>query len=535
MRINWKCLILFLKCFVPVAISIPFLFNLIKLDRDNPKVSNCLGIVLIVASYWILSPIPLVVTALFPMFLIPLLKIAPTSKLVEQVLPDTLYLFIGGFVYATAVQKWKIHSRIGIKIVSLFGLKPKLLMLGLFIGTFVLSMWIANIAAAITMLPTAQAIISKLEEMSGDPSIIRPFSRSLYQGIAYSATLGGMCTLVGTAPNLALITIAAQLFPDAPKINFSNYFEVGFPNAVMIEIAVYLYFAFFGTRGLKLPNHIDSRDFSNSFEDLGKMKLPEIIVLMLFLLLIILWVFRSNITFGSFTIKGWATLIYGVNGSNQILDGTITILMTIFLFVIHVPVDDPFTPDYESIDMDSSNASKTELYSRKWVPLITWEECEKKIPWSIVILLMSGFALNFGFIESGFSKWVGNKLQPLAKLPKVVVILSICSFSTGISNFMANSPVASIFLPIFGSIAKESKTIHPYLLLLAATFGLEAVFVLPVGTPPNLIAMTNNYVTMKDFMIFGIPLNIFAVLSISFLSYAIVQPVFDAYDFPDWA
>lgn len=563
-KILWWCEIL-----IPIIIAIPFLFNLIVLDESRPKAGPCLGITLITALYWVFEPIPIVIAAFIPVFLMPLFHITRARVVASTMWSDTSMVFLGGFIYSVAMVRWNLHSRIALKTVLIFGLKPKVLLLGIMLVTAFLGMWISNTATALTMIPNAVAIIAQLEEITGDAEMVAPFAKCLFLAIAYTCSVGGFITLIGTPPNLILAQIAKERFPRAKDIGFAEFMFVSLPTSLSIELVMYIYFVIVFLRKLEMPPEVTDEIFKNNYIKLGKMKVAEKVILIFFVLLAALWLFRSDLTFGpTAKLTGWANTLYS-DGSNYITDGTVAILLSVFLFIVKVPqpseieekqmenaeIDLEIRPAtfrhkdaielYNIDDSDSElqeEVDETENYeitppekTTEWVPLLEWGYTQNKIPWSIIFLFSGGFVLNQGFADSGMDQWMGDKLKGLTNMPYFVLILVIMIFTAIISTVASNTACANILIPIMAVLAQNSGTIHPWKLMFPVCFMTSCCFLLPVSTPPNLIAYGYGRLKMSDFIIHGSFFTVISLFLIIGWTMVLLPPVFQANDFPDWA
>lgn len=577
MNATAKSILWWLQFLGPVFIAIFFLFNVIKLDETKPKASACLGVTIITALWWIFEPIPIVITAFFPVFLLPLFAVSTASAVASSMFSDTSLVFLGGFIFSTAMVRWNLHSRIALKTVLIFGLKPRILLLGIMIVTAFLSMWISNTATALTMVPNALAIITKLEEITGDPKSVEPFSKSLFLAIAFSASIGGMATLIGTPPNLILTQIAKTTFPKAPEIGFAQFLFVALPTTVVIVAVMYLFFVFVYMRKMSMPDNADESAFRENYNKLGKMKPAEIVIAISFVILAVLWLFRGDMSFSANSkLVGWANKIHPNVGSKYINDGTVAIFLAMLLFIIRVPQPNVSEENQlmnndvdleighkpvqwkhrEAMDLDDSSegvdreladevteiseidvpiSSRAPKESVIWVPILEWEYAQQKIPWTILFLFSGGFALNQGFTDSKLNQWMGDVLKGLGNLPLFVLLLCICFVTAVLSNIASNTACANILLPVVGMLSQKAQKYHPLLLMIPTAFSTSTCFIMPVATPPNLVCYGSGRLQMKDFMIAGSAINVVSVLIVIGMSMAIIPPVFQANSFPDWA
>jgi len=350
------------------------------LKPGEPAVTNTLAVAFLMAVWWITEAVPLAITSLIPVALFPFLGIMDGRDVSSTYFNHVIFLFIGGFIIALAMQKWNLHKRIALKILIFTGVSPGRILLGFMIATAFLSMWISNTATTMMMIPILLSIIGKLEETVGEKNISN-YTIGLLLGVAYSASIGGIATLVGTPPNLSFARIFHIYFPDAPEISFATWFIFALPiSATFFTITwAYLYFRFKPARNSW--TRIDKHTFRKQLSDLGPMTYEQRVVFVIFIMVALLWLFRSDLSFGTFTVYGWSNLI---PNSNLVNDGNIAIFMAILLYII---------------------PSKMNDMGR----IMDWETT-KKLPWNIVLLFGGGFALASGFKESGLSTWFGEQM-----------------------------------------------------------------------------------------------------------------------------
>jgi sodium-dependent dicarboxylate transporter 2/3/5 len=487
---------------------------------------------------------------------------------------DTSLIFIGGFIFSIAMVRWNLHSRIALKTVLIFGLKPKILLLGVTLVTFVLGLFVSNTATALTMCPNALAIITKIEELTCNPAGVEPFAKALLLSVAFTSSIGGMAVLTGTPPNLILAETVRKSFPKGPQIGFTEFLLVGFPTSLVHLVFLYVFFLIYFMRKVQIPDEVDDAAFRDNYTRLGKINPPEIVVVVLFGCLALLWIFRSDLSIGSVTIKGWSSLIYGKEKASFILDGTVAIMLSVLLFIIRVPqpsVVDEIRNERAGVDLEmrardpkprkipssvelprddelddveeesvfdelSSLGPTDPSNSKKWLPILEWEYAQEKMPWTILFLFSGGFVLNSGFQDSGLATWIGEKLKLVNELPLFTLILVIAAISTLMTNLVAsNTACANILLPIVAGVSQSAQKIHPYLLMIPSAFATSSCFIMPVATPPNLICYSSGRLTTLDFVITGLVLTFASLLFVSLLSLGLVPPVFKAYSFPEWA
>jgi sodium-dependent dicarboxylate transporter 2/3/5 len=486
-----------------LAALIVLLFT--DLDPANPMVTRTAAVALLMAVWWVTEAIPIPATALLPVALFPLLGIMKGKMVAPIYFNHIIFLFIGGFIMALAMQKWNLHRRIALRIILLIGISPRRILLGFMVATWFLSMWISNTATTMMMVPMAMAIIVKLKDTFGDKTVSR-FSIGLMLGIAYAASVGGTATLIGTPPNLAFSRIIKICFPNAPEITFAGWILFAMPFAIVFLVVVWgLLVRLFVSK--KQSFTADIAIFRKEYDGLGKIGFEERIVLTLFVLLAALWMFRGNINVGSFTIPGWTTIM---PVPSFIDDGTIAIAIAMLLFII---------------------PSRRERGKR----LMDWETASK-LHWGIVLLFGGGFALASGFKESGLSVWLGGQLVGLGHFSPVFLVASVCTMLTFLTELTSNTASTQLILPILGSLASTIK-VNPLLLMIPATLSASCAFMLPVATPPNAIIFGTGEIRMQDMMKTGIILNLIGVVLVTLFIYMLGTTVFgiDLARFPEWA
>lgn len=475
------------------------------LEPGNPKVTYTFAVALLMAVWWITEAIPLAVTALLPVALFPLFGVVDGKTISSMYFNHLIFLFIGGFLIAFAMERWNLHRRIALKILILFGISPGRILFGFMLATAFLSMWMSNTATAMMMVPIALSIILKLEESLGKKAT-RKYSIGLLLGIAYSASIGGVATLVGTPPNLSFARIVNILFPEMKEISFADWFIFALPVTVLLFAAAWL-LLYLMYKPRKSWKSIQLDDFRKEYAALGKARREEKVVLFLFVILALLWIFRSGFAIQSFVIPGWGQLF---KDPSYINDGTVAIFIAILLFIL-----------------PSS--------SKKGERIMNWETA-RKIPWNIVLLFGGGFALAQGFVDSGLSNWFGEQLAGLAGVDPVVLTFANVTMMSFLTELTSNTATTEMILPILSGLSVTIE-MNPLLLMIPATLAASLAFMLPVATPPNAIIFGTNRVEIKDMVRTGILLNITGIIIATLVMYFWGTLVFniDVNVFPEWA
>jgi len=484
-----------------------YLVLFVKLDIDNPQITYTLAVAILMALWWVTEIIPLAVTSLLPFILFPVLGVMNGKVVASNYFNDIIFLFLGGFLFALAMQKWDLHRRIALKLLLVVGNSPAKIMLGFMLSTAFLSMWISNTATTMLMVPILVSIILKLEEVNPKENI-QHFSTGLLLAVAYSASIGGISTLVGTPPNLSFARIFTIYFPNAPDITFASWFFYAFPIVVILFTITftYLYFVFV-KRDASQWTTIDASTINNEYKKLGEWISEQKILAVLFVLLALLWFTRADIAFGSFTIKGWSSLF---NNPSFLNDGTVAITIGILLFLI---------------------PSK----KKKGTFIMDWKTAEN-IPWDIILLFGGGFALASGFKESGLSQWFGDQLIWLKEVHPFIIILAVAILITFLTELTSNVATVETFLPVLAGLAMSIE-LNPLLFMLPATISASLAFMLPSATAPNAIVFGTKRLKVLDMSRTGFILNIIGIIIVTLATYYLGTFIFNIQldAFPLWA
>ena len=476
-------------------------------DPGNPIVTRMAAVAALMATWWITDAIPLYATALLPLLLYPLLGILKGKLIAPIYINSTIFLFIGGFMIALTMEKWKLHKRIALFIIRFIGGGPARIVLGFMVAAAFLSMWISNTATAIMMVPIGLAIVLQLEEKF-EKAEIHKFTVGLMLGIAYACSMGGVATLVGTPPNLSFARIFEITFPEAPAISFGSWFIMALPISIIMIVIIWLLLTkvFF-----RVPAHIkvDKAIVDQEYNSLGKMSFEEKSVLTVFSLTAFLWVFRKKLIIGSLTIPGWSQLL---PYPDLIDDGTVALFMAMTLFLIPTR---------------SKDAKTATLMGARAI---------QRLPWNIVLLFGGGFALAKGFQVTGLSTLIGNEFAGLTGTSPIVMVLFVSSGLTFLTELTSNTATTEMILPVLASVGYAMQT-NPLMLMIPATISASCAFMMPVATPPNAIVFGSGRVKIAEMAKVGFFINIIGILIITIYFYTIGAALMgiDPGVFPEWA
>ncbi len=446
-------------------------------------------VALIMSALWISEIIPLAATSLLPLILFPLVGVLSGKEIAQSYINSTIFLFMGGFFIAIAMEKWDLHKRISLNLIALFGRSPSQIILGFMLASALISMWISNTATTVMLLPIGLSVITKLEEEFGKEKT-KNFTIALLLGIAYGASVGGIGTIIGTPPNLVFQRIYKITFPKLPGISFSEWMIFALPVSIVMLFAVWAVL-------VKLVYPPDkevliSKDLIKKERDsLGKISSNEQTVAIVFLITALLWIFRKDISTDWFTIPGWSRLL----PSPKIIDdGTVAITMSFILFVL---------------------PSRNKESNRR---RILESSDIRKIPWEIILLFGGGFALAEAFMKTGLSKYLATNLEMLKTVP-IIVLIGIISISVVLlTELTSNTATSQIVLPIMAAIAIELN-LDPKLLMVPATISASLAFMMPVATPPNAIVFGSGRLRVTDMVKAGIILIFVGAVVVTLMGY----------------
>ncbi|PWR76007.1 SLC13 family permease [Methanospirillum stamsii] len=465
------------------------------------------AVTILMIIWWITEAVPIPVTALVPLVGFPLFSVLTPAEACAPYADKTIFLFLGGFIIAASMQKWNLHRRIALSIILLTGTSPRQIILGFMIATAFLSLWISNTATAMMMIPIAVAIIGTIgvdafKKESGEEGGL-DFAKALVISIAYAASIGGLGTIIGSPPNGIFLAQLKTLFPDAPTIGFVDWMLFGIPLVAIFIPLTWLWLIYGPYRHLpsKLPQ---SRDIIlQEKKKLGPITTGERWTLIVFVMTALMWIFSSTKKIGEITIPGLDILFPGID------DSTIAMFGAILLFLLPINI-------------------RTHEYTMDW-------ENALKIPWGILLLFGGGICLSKAFIKSGLADELVKHLTALSILDVLFIVLLVAILVSFLTEVTSNTAIASVMMPIL-AVTSVSLMINPAILMLTAALTASLAFMLPVATPPNAVAYSTGYLTMRDLMRTGFSLNILGILLVTLFMYTIVLWALGiSFDLPAWA
>lgn len=492
----------------------------------TPAAHRLVSVAVLMAGLWVTQAVPLAATSLLPLALFPLFGIQTAEDTSKAFVEDVLFLYIGGMILALGVERWNLHRRIALNIVSIVGVSPRRMVFGFGAATFGLSMWISNTASTMLMLPIGLAMLKILDDGDGadcDAASRRstPLAVPLLLMLAYASSLGGMATLVGTPTNSVAVGIYRNQLPDAPEIYFSQWFLACVP----ISMAYFTVVWYVLVRKLPTASSSDQElaaGLRQRLNSLGPMTQPEFRMLVLFTITAVLWVTREPLKFGSVELfSGWyqpyvkaiswisirlgaapeAAQIFA--GKRFISDATIAIAMSSLLFFLPSGIRDK---------------------QQRRIPLMDWQTAHR-LPWDMILLFGGGFALASGFKATALDQWLGATLQgPLSEVPGWLVIMLLCLMLTMLTELTSNVATVNAVIPAVLALAAPLD-MDPRMLFVPATLACSCSFMLPVGTPPNGIVFSTGRIPIRRMAVLGLWLNLIGIPILTLATYLLVRPI----------
>jgi sodium-dependent dicarboxylate transporter 2/3/5 len=472
-------------------------------DADaTAKLNRMTAVALLMAVWWITQAIPIPATALLPLALFPLLGLVDSKTLAPIYMNDNIFLFVGGFLIAIALERWQLARRIALTIVLAFGSSPRRLILGFMVATAFLSMWISNTATAMMMFPIGLSVILLARELGRENAgnkaegtaaraSLGAFPAALMLSIAYAANIGGIATKIGTPPNVVFFEFFEQQFPNAPQPTFTGWMMLGLPFAVVFLAVSWLVLTRLVFRFKKLNIGAGRGFIRDELRKMGPLSTAEWQVLVVFAVTALLWITRGQIKEIGF--PGWVRGLgliqqFGDKTIELVRDGGVSITMALTLFLL------PSRKKRGERLLDAGSF--------------------QKVPWGIVLLFGGGFALAKGMSNSGLSTWLGGQLEVLGGVWPPAIVASVSGLLTFLTELTSNTATTNMVLPILKGVSIGGN-IHPLLLMIPATVSASCAFMLPVATPPNAIVFGSGYIPLGKMIKTGLILNLIGIVLVT--------------------
>ncbi len=452
---------------------------IVRPEGMSQEAITVMAVTLWIALWWVTEAVPLPVTSLLPVVLFPLLHVMKLEATTAAYGHPLVFLYIGGFLLAIAIEKSGLHARIALRIIRAMGTKLRMIVLGFMLSTGFLSMWISNTATAVMMLPIGLAVVHAAGREGGQH--FDHFSRSMILAIAYASSIGGVATLIGTPPNVVFAGVARDTL--GKDVSFLDWFKVGFPLAMLLLAFTWWYIT---SVIFPMPGGIIS---AGKEEAALQMQVTDHFsgtqkkVAIVFALMAFAWITRS------FFLE---RLIPGLDDTMIAMAGGLTLFL--------IPAG-----------------------KKKRMGILTWDDAVK-LPWGIILLFGGGLALAEAFESSGLAAWIGTGLAGLTVLGRFLILLLVVMIVNFLTEFTSNLATVTMILPVLAPIAVASG-IPPLVLMAAATMAASCGFMMPAGTPPNAIAFGTGYLRIWDMIRTGFVLNVVSILIITLLSYFVLGKI----------
>ena len=461
-------------------------------DGMAPAARATAGVGVLMAVLWMTEALPLPATALLPIVLFPATGVLSAGQATAPYADRVIFLFMGGFMLALAMERWGLHKRIALVTVLMVGTRPRALVAGFMLATGVMSMWISNTATAVMMLPIATSIVAlageRLAAEGADTGDALPrFGTCMLLGIAYSASIGGVGTPIGTPPNAVLIGFVNESY--GVSIGFGQWMVVGVPFALVfgaIAWAVLVYLAY-PVRLERLPGGREV--IREELRRLGPVSRGEWTVLVVFLATALSWMLREP-------LANWQWLAARAPFLTRIDDTVIAIAAATLLFAIPV-------------------SAKRGSFALDWRTAV-------RLPWGVLLLFGGGLSLARAVGSSGLDDWIGAQVGALGWMPLVALVLVVTATVIFLTEVTSNTATATTFLPILGGVA-VGLGVAPTMLLVPAAIAASCAFMLPVATPPNAIVFGSGRVTIGQMVKAGVWLNLIGIALITLLTFTLVS------------
>ncbi|WP_259039393.1 SLC13 family permease [Salinibacter ruber] len=458
----------------------------------EPAAWRTAAVGLLMATWWVTEALPIAVTALVPLVLLPPLSITDIDGAATPYANPLIFLFLGGFIIAQAMQVWRLHRRIALGIVNWVGVRPPSIVIGFILASAFLSMWVSNTATALMMLPIGLSIIDLTRDRLAERGEEMPphFGVVLLLSIAYGCNVGGMGTLIGTPPNALLAGFFSESY--GVEVGFAQWMIVGLP---LVVVALPLIYVALTT---VYPIELDELPGGTAIIDeeraqLGTISKAETRVAAIFALTALLWMTRPLLS----------DVIPGLS------DAGIAIGASLTLFVVPSGTKDR--------------------------ALLSWDDAEK-LPWGVLLLFGGGLSLASAISETGLAKWMGQGVSTLEGSPVLLVLVCTVALIVMLTEITSNTATTAAFLPILGAVAVGLGQ-NPFLLAVPAALGASCAFMLPVATPPNAIVYGSDLLSIPEMSRVGLWLNALFIIVVTGLAYALMGIAFgvELGSVPGWA
>ena len=442
------------------------------------------SVTILMAAWWATEAVPVAVTALLPLTLFPLLGVTDIKTAGLPYANPNIYLFMGGFILALGIEASGLHKRLALKMLLLVGNSGARLVGGFMLVSALISMWVMNTSTTLMLLPIGLAVCASVSQTIPDMSSKdrKSFEVALLLGIAYAATIGGMSTLVGTAPNIIFAGFMKETYDI--EISFIDWMRLAVPLSFIMLIA-----SWYALTSIVYPVNFQATEktkikLKSMLDELGALSKDEKKVLLIFSFAALAWMFRK--------------LINLIPGFELLTDAGVALIAALLFFII------------------PSSMHKNDL--------LTWDQANK-LPWGLLVLFGGGLSLAAQIGSSGLGEWIGDGLTVLQSVPPIVLVLCVATLIIFLTEITSNVATTSTFLPVVGAVA-VSIGVLPVSLTIPVVLAASCAFMLPVATPPNAIVFGANKFSIPDMIRAGLALNIIGIILVTIFAYYVAPNIF---------
>lgn len=442
--------------------------------------------------WWLTEAVPIYATALLPVAVFPLLGVSGMKEAAAPYGDPLIFLFMGGFFLALSMENWGLGKRIALNILRVVGARPANMVAGFMLTTAILSAFVSNTATTSMMLPIAISVIQLLKKKGNQD---HKFSVCLLLGIAYSASIGGAASIIGSPSNVFLVSYLRSSIaePYQTEISFTRWMMFGVPLAIVLLPIVFLLLTRvlypISVKIIKGGNQL----IRDELTSLGDANRGEWCTFFVFMVTATLWVLRPFLAKIDIGIAGSSWLPFA-----GLTDAGIAMFAALLLFLI--PVD---------------------FKARRFV--MDWETA-LKLPWGVLILFGGGLSLAAAVQANGVSEFLGGYASSVKGMPVVLIVLVVTAGIIFLTELTSNTATSATLIPILGAVA-PGLGLHPYLLVFPAAFAASCAFMLPVATPPNAIVYASGEISISDMVRSGLRLNLIAIVVITLLTMLLIRPL----------
>jgi sodium-dependent dicarboxylate transporter 2/3/5 len=440
----------------------------------------------LMAVWWMTEVLPLYVTALIPLVTMPLFQVSTIDVAAAPYASKIIFLFLGGFVLAMAMERWNLHRRVAIRVVLMVGSKPRGIVFGFMVATSFVSLWVSNTATAVMMLPIATSVLKLAEGVTGRSD--KNLRTALVLSVAYGASIGSFGTIIASPPNAIAVGYLADQGID---ISFFDWMKAGLPLWIVFLLMGWFILTFVAYPPIYKEAIPGARDIlRREWTKLGPFRGPELRVAIIFLVVAFTWIFHALLL----------DALVGESFSASVTDELVAVVAIFVLFFFPVS------------------------WRRPGRALMQWKDL-RDLPWGVLILFGGGLSIASQVNSSGLAAWIGEQAREMKGLPALVLLIVCCALTWIITEFMSNTAAAATLVPIFGAVALAVGMSSQVYLVIPVAMACSCAFMMPAGTPPNAVAYSSGMVTIGEMNRAGFLIAVPGMILVALNMYFYAGPV----------